>query len=37
MTMVVEDENEGKCSNFLDMKIKNGNGRYEFDVHSNQL
>ena len=37
MTMVVEDENEEKCSNFLDMKIKSGNGRYEFAVHSNQL
>ena len=27
-----EDENEEKCLNFLDIKIKNNNGRYEFDV-----
>ena len=30
----IEDENEEKCLNFLDIKIKNNNGRYEFDVHS---
>ena len=29
----IEDENEEKCLNFLDIKIKNNNGRYEFDVH----
>ena len=29
----IEDESEEKCSNFLDIKIKNNNGRYEFDVH----
>ena len=28
-----EDENEEKCLNFLDIKIKNNNGRYESDVH----
>ena len=28
----IEDENEEKCLNFLDIKISN-NGRYEFDVH----
>ena len=28
-----EDENEEKCLNFLDIKINNNNGRYEFDVH----
>ena len=28
-----EDENEEKCLNFLDIKLKNNNGRYEFDVH----
>ena len=28
-----EDENEEKCLNFPDIKIKNNNGRYEFDVH----
>ena len=28
-----EDENEEKCLNFLEIKIKNNNGRYEFDVH----
>ena len=30
----IEDENEEKCLNFLDIKIKDNNGRYEFDVHS---
>ena len=30
----IEDENDEKCSNFLDIKIKSNNGRYEFDVHS---
>ena len=29
----IEDENEEKCLNFLDIKIKNNNERYEFDVH----
>ena len=29
----IEDENEEKCLNFLHIKIKNNNGRYEFDVH----
>ena len=29
----IEDENEEKCLNFLDIKIKNNNGRFEFDVH----
>ena len=31
----IEDENEEKSLNFLDIKIKlkNNNGRYEFDVH----
>ena len=29
----IEDKNEEKCLNFLDIKIKNNNGRYEFDVH----
>ena len=29
----IEDENEEKCLNFLDIKIKNNNGRHEFDVH----
>ena len=29
----IEDENEEKCLNFLDMKIKNNNRIYEFDVH----
>ena len=29
---IIEDENEEKCLNFLDIKIKNKNGRYEFDV-----
>ena len=29
----MEDENEEKCLNFLDIKTKNNNGRYEFDVH----
>ena len=29
----IEDENGEKCLNFLDIKIKNNNGRYEFDVH----
>ena len=28
-----EDENEEKCLNFLDIEIKNSNGRYEFDVY----
>ena len=28
----IEDENE-KCSNFLDIKVKNNNGRYKFGVH----
>ena len=30
----IEDENEEKCLNFLDIKIKNNNGRNKFDVHS---
>ena len=29
----IEDENEEKCLNFLDIKIKNNSERYEFDVH----
>ena len=29
----IEHENEEKCLNFLDIKIKHNNGRYEFDVH----
>ena len=29
----IEDENGEKCLNFLDLKIENNNGRYEFDVH----
>ena len=29
----IEDENEEKCLNFPDIRIKNNNGRYEFDVH----
>ena len=29
----IDDENVKKCLNFLDIKIKNNNGRYEFDVH----
>ena len=29
----IEDENGEKCLNFLDIKIKRNNGRYEFDVH----
>ena len=29
----IEGENEEKCLNFLDIKIKNNNRRYEFDVH----
>ena len=29
----LEDENEEKYLNFLDIKIKNNNGRYEFNVH----
>ena len=29
----IEDENGEKCLNFLDIKIKNNNGRYEFNVH----
>ena len=29
----IEDENEEKCLNFLDTKIKNNNERHEFDVH----
>ena len=28
----IEDENKEKCLNFLDIKIKNNNARYEFDV-----
>ena len=28
-----EYENAEKCLNFFDIKIKNNNGRYEFDVH----
>ena len=28
-----EDEYEEKCLNILDIKIKNNNGSYEFDVH----
>ena len=27
------DESEERCLNFLDVKIKKNNGRYEFDVH----
>ena len=30
---IIEDENEEKCLNVLDIKIKISNGRYEFDVH----
>ena len=29
----IEDENGEKCLNFLDIKIENNNGRYDFDVH----
>ena len=29
----IKDENEEKCSNFLDIEIRNNNGRYEFNVH----
>ena len=29
----IEDENGEKCLNFLDIKIKNDNGRYQFNVH----
>ena len=29
----VEDENGEKCLNFLGIKTKNNNGRYDFDVH----
>ena len=29
----IEDENEEKCLNFLDIKIKNNSGKYESDVH----
>ena len=29
----IEDENEEICLNFLDIKLKNNNGRCEFDVH----
>ena len=29
----IDDENKEKCLNFLDIKIKNNNGRYQFDVH----
>ena len=29
----LEDENGEKCLNFLDIKKKNKNGRYEFNVH----
>ena len=28
----IENENKEKCLNFLDIKIKNNNARYEFDV-----
>ena len=31
--VTIEDENEEICLNFLDIKIKNKNGRCEFDVH----
>ena len=27
----IEDENEEKCLNFIDIKTKNSNGRYELD------
>ena len=30
---ITEYGNEEKCLNFLDMKINNNNGRYEFDVY----
>ena len=30
---IIEDENEEKCLNFLEIEIKNNNGRYEFDAH----
>ena len=30
---IIEDENEEKCLNFLDIKANNSNRRYEFDVH----
>ena len=29
----IEDGNEEKCLNFFYIKIKNNNGKYEFDVH----
>ena len=29
----IEDENGEKCLNFLEIRMKNNNGRYEFDVH----
>ena len=29
----IEDENEEKCLNFHDIKIKHNNGRYEFELH----
>ena len=29
----IEDENEEKSLNFLDINIKNNNGRYEFDIY----
>ena len=30
---IIENENEEKCLNFLEIKIKNNSGIYEFDVH----
>ena len=30
---IIEDENEEKCLNFLEIEIKNNSGRYEFDAH----
>ena len=33
----IEDENREKYLTFLDIKIKNNNGRYEFNVHHKQL
>ena len=32
----IEDENEEKYLNLLDIKLKDNNGRYEFDVHCKQ-
>ena len=29
----IENENEDKCFNFLDVKLKKSNGRYEFDIY----